>query len=252
MAKTEIKSDAVIHDSFNVTDIFLGQVAHDFGNILMPLLTYPQLLRMSMDADSPDIDLVEGIEQASSDIEHITRQIAALSTRNLDPMRQLELSKMAVKALEAVKSRVDATGVHVELHASAEPVMVNGYADQLQAAIANLITNAADAAPGGRIDIEVGNMEIDADRKVATGEFMPAGRWCFVSVKDNGSGLDAEAAAEVFSPFYTTKKGQRPRGAGLGLCVVYRTQHLHNGFVDCSSVPGEGSCFSLYYPDNGS
>lgn len=252
MARIKLSSEVIKEDSFKVTDLFLGQVAHDLGNLLMPLLTYPQLLRMNMDADSPDVELVQGIEQASCDIEHTTRQIAALSTRNLEPMRRLDLSSLAVKALETTNSRTDENNAHVELHTSAVPVMVDGYADQMQAAIANLITNAADAAPGGCIDINIGHVGFDADRKVATGEFIPAGQWCYISVRDNGCGLEADAASRVFDPFYTTKKSQRPRGAGLGLCIVNRTQYLHNGYVDFCSAPGDGSCATLYYPVQGS
>ena len=251
MAKTELKCDILTDESFSVTDVFLGQIAHDFGNLLMPLLTYPQLLRMSLGDNSPDNDLVEGIENASSDIENITRQIAALSTRNLEPMNDVDLSRTAAKALQSVSSRVDATGAFPELHASLEPVIVSGYADQLQIAIANLITNAADAAPDGKIDIETGTANLESQRSLVEGKILPAGRWPYVRVTDNGCGIDSEASGQVFCPFYTTKKGNRPRGAGLGLCVVFRTQYLHNGYVELSSTLGEGSSFTLYYPENG-
>lgn len=248
MAEPALDWDVLATDAFRITDIFLGQVAHDFGNLLMPLLTYPQLLRMDLEENSAGNELLDGIEQASGDIEHITRQIASLSTRNLDPMQPLNLSDMVTQAIRQNAARISEAACTIETVPDSFALQINGYADQVQAAIGNLLTNAVDAGPGKTIKVEAGLYENDKEFPLASGGTLPAGCWHTLKVIDEGCGMDEAIAQQVLKPFFTTKRGNHPRGAGLGLCIVFRTQHLHGGHVDFQSSPGNGSCFTLYYP----
>jgi CheY-like chemotaxis protein len=67
-----------------------------------------------------------------------------------------------------------------------------------------------------------------------------------LSVKDSGIGMRSEVQKHIFEPFYTTKDfGQ---GTGLGLATVYGLVQQHNGFLQFSSKPGEGTLFEIYLP----
>jgi CheY-like chemotaxis protein len=72
------------------------------------------------------------------------------------------------------------------------------------------------------------------------------GRYLKVCVIDDGIGIDDDTSKHIFEPFYTTK--QLGRGTGMGLASVYGTVKNHNGVINVSSVLGEGSVFSLYFP----
>ena len=71
-----------------------------------------------------------------------------------------------------------------------------------------------------------------------------------LTCRDNGKGMTADALKQVFDPFYTTRREQG--GSGLGLYVVYNlvTKAL-GGTIDCQSIPGEGTSFSIKVPLNG-
>jgi len=85
------------------------------------------------------------------------------------------------------------TGAGSDVLVRAEPV-------RLEQVLVNLLQNALDAAgPGARIELEV---RIEA-------------KFCNLSVKDNGPGLDPAARERIFQPFATTK----PDGLGLGLII---------------------------------
>ena len=68
-----------------------------------------------------------------------------------------------------------------------------------------------------------------------------------LQVEDNGSGMEADVAARIFDPFYTTREvGQ---GTGLGLSIAYFiVTHNHNGKLSVTSEPGQGSCFTMILP----
>ena len=78
----------------------------------------------------------------------------------------------------------------------------------------NLYLNAADAMPcGGDLFLDVKNLQGDRDGQGRD----PAESYVLLTVRDTGSGMDAQTAKHIFEPFFTTKGS---RGKGLGLASV--------------------------------
>lgn len=66
--------------------------------------------------------------------------------------------------------------------------------------------------------------------------------------KDNGQGIPEENLDKIFNPFFTTAVGQS--GQGLGLYIVYNLVHERlNGTIQCSSSPGNGTSFTILFPN---
>ena len=66
----------------------------------------------------------------------------------------------------------------------------------------------------------------------------------FLSIRDNGSGMDAEQLVTLFEPYRTTKE----KGTGLGLMISKRIVTEHGGSIAAESKPGEGTTFTLALP----
>ena len=111
------------------------------------------------------------------------------------------------------------------------PAMVSGQEHKLQQVFLNLFLNARDAMPkGGWLSVST---RLDAGKVVA-------------EVSDTGSGIPSEYLARIYDPFFTTKAiGQ---GTGLGLSITYGIVREHDGGIDCDSVIGQGTKFSLSFP----
>ncbi|MFM2430860.1 MAG: hypothetical protein RLZZ511_2073 [Cyanobacteriota bacterium] len=117
----------------------------------------------------------------------------------------------------------------------AELPRVTCFANQMNQVFIGLINNAIDAI--NAID-RPGTIHITT-RQVAFEQIE-------ISIHDNGCGIAPESQSRVFDPFFTTKPiGQ---GTGLGLSISYQILQMHEGQLDCTSVPGAGSTFTLTMP----
>ena len=105
--------------------------------------------------------------------------------------------------------------------------------DQVRRAITNLIRNADDA------------MEDGGDLTISVAE---SNGYVELQVRDTGPGISEDKLAKVFDPLFSTKA----KGIGMGLPIVGEVVHKHNGTIDVTSNPGEGTTFTIKLPlDNG-
>jgi two-component system NtrC family sensor kinase len=61
--------------------------------------------------------------------------------------------------------------------------------------------------------------------------------------------MEADQMAQIFQPFFTTKKARR--GTGLGLAIAVETIRAHGGQIKVESDPGKGSRFTIVLPTDG-
>ncbi|HEY9095693.1 MAG TPA: ATP-binding protein [Hydrogenophaga sp.] len=76
--------------------------------------------------------------------------------------------------------------------------------------------------------------------------------WCVLSVEDEGPGIPADAATQVFRAFRRMRddgEGAADAGSGLGLAVVAAIARAHQGDVSCHPSTKGGACFVLRWPD---
>ncbi len=71
-----------------------------------------------------------------------------------------------------------------------------------------------------------------------------------LEVRDTGMGIPADALPHVFERFFRVDKARARQsgGSGLGLAIVRSMVERNNGTISVTSVPGEGSCFTLSFP----
>ena len=113
----------------------------------------------------------------------------------------------------------------------------------------NLCLNARDAMPaGGKLIVSTANLMLD-DEFCRRHVHARPGPFAQLSVIDTGAGIAPAIMDQIFEPFFTT----RPVGAGtgLGLSVAYGIITQAGGWIDVTSVPGQGSRFDVYIPKDG-
>jgi two-component system, NtrC family, sensor kinase len=97
----------------------------------------------------------------------------------------------------------------------------------------NLLTNAAQAL-GGRDNATI-TIETGGDAEAVE-----------VKIGDNGPGIPAEVLPRIWDPFFTTK--DVGEGTGLGLSIVHELVERHGGTIECATILGQGTTFTVKLP----
>jgi signal transduction histidine kinase len=207
-----------------------AMVAHEFRNILMPLMNCANVARRSPELAEKAIDRVaSGSRRASS----ICSALLGLTEDREEP-EQVRLGELVAETLEAMARPPDRDAIELivdvpeELTLTVRPV-------ELQHVLLNLLINARKALlkrPAGR------RLEISAGRE---------GRDVVLGVSDNGPGIAPEHQQRIFEPFYSVGDDER-EGHGLGLAVCRHITTSLGGDISVESRPGEGTTFALRLP----
>jgi two-component system cell cycle sensor histidine kinase/response regulator CckA len=217
-----------------------GGVAHDFNNLLTIISGYGEMLLARVD-DSLREDvkaILEGAERATA----ITRQLLALSRRQVGQPRVLDLNEI-IRGMEKILRRAVGEDVRLELSLRSSLWPVRADPGQIEQILLNLAVNARDAMPqGGRLVISTAN----CGRTEAAALHLPAAQYVRLTVRDTGEGMDPEACRRIFEPFFSTKPADK--GTGLGLAIVYGIVKQSGGEIFVDSQPGEGTVFTIYLP----
>jgi two-component system, cell cycle sensor histidine kinase and response regulator CckA len=117
---------------------------------------------------------------------------------------------------------------------------------QFEQVIVNLCVNARDAMPkGGAITVGTRNMSSSEIAAMGRKE-LPLADHVMVTVRDTGTGIEAENIKKIFEPFFTTK--DVGKGTGLGLSMVYGIIKQSGGFIYVESEIGKGTEFQILLP----
>ena len=223
-----------------------GVVAHDFNNMLAVILSCADACLADRRTHPQLSGLLREIREAASRSAALARQLLTFARKQPVTRRQrMDLNRMVEGSLALLRRML---GERVELSWKPCPQMcpVQMDAGQLGQILSNLCVNARDAIAGtGRVTFETTHCSFDA----AYCKMHPnvrAGDYVCLSVRDTGSGMDAQVQAHIFEPFFTTKcPGQ---GTGLGLSTVYGIVQQAGGFIQVDSAPLRGSEFRIFLP----
>jgi PAS domain S-box-containing protein len=227
-----------------------GGVAHDFNNLLTAITGFSELILATIDDEDPIRKHVEEIKRAGVKASTLTQRLLSFGRRQMLFPKPLDVNYVVEGMLDMLRRSL---GTNARLEARLQPDLPILKADQgqIEQVIMNLVLNARDAMPkGGRITVKTGTAEFDAATNVLTPpdpDFDSGpGKYVFLSVEDDGIGMDESVKARIFEPFFTTK--EVGRGTGLGLPMVYGFVKQSAGCVTVTSAPQKGSEFRVYFP----
>ena len=222
-----------------------GGVAHDFNNMLSVILGHTEMLLDRVDSDNPLFSSLKEIKMAGERSADLTRQLLAFARKqNIEP-KIVNLNEIIDGTLNMLK-RLIRENIELSWQPGENLLPIKVDISQVNQILANLCVNARDALGNtGTITIKTANIYLDSHFTAENPGFTE-GDFVQMSVSDNGCGMSEESIEKLFEPFFTTK--EQGKGIGLGLATVYGIVKQHNGYINVSSRPGEGSTFIIYFP----
>jgi PAS domain S-box-containing protein len=230
---------------FELVGHLAGGIAHDFNNLLQVIHGYSSLLIDNLSEDSPEKELASDILYSTEKAGVLTSQLLAFSQKQVLSRAKIDINTLLSDLLRMIKR---AAGEQIELIFSPSHDLLITMADpiQLEQVILNICVNARHAMnKGGILRIATKLKIIDQNFCASSPEAQP-GTYVYISIQDDGEGIDEINKGRIFEPFFTTK--ELGKGTGMGLAAVDGIIKQHGGFIDVISNKNRGTDFQIYLP----
>lgn len=217
-----------------------ASVVHEINNPLSGILNYLRLMSRVLRQGSLSEGRKEKFERyldlvvnETTRCSQIVSSLLSFSRISPPAFGQVQIDELLNRCILLSRHKLELSNIRFEPSIPTNLPPVAGDFNQLQQCVINLIFNAIDAmSGGGTLNLDCRH-DIDRDRVI-------------VIVKDSGRGIPNEDLAQIFEPFYTTKK--EGYGVGLGLSTVYGIIEQHKGNITVESRSGEGAAFIIELP----
>ncbi len=221
------------HETLASLGEMAAQVAHELRNPLAGVQGFAQFLMEDLEEEHPAYRTASKIVQGVHDIDHIagdllefTRPISA----DYEKVNIIELLQSETELLQSELKNQNKS-ITITLNIPEETIDVECDSYLFKQAILNLLKNAANA------------IEFEGEITVSLVWNLMKNRYR-IYIEDTGHGIPEDSLDKIFHPFYTT----RSKGTGLGLAMVKKILHVHDGDIEVESKVGEGSLFTLELP----
>jgi len=224
--------------------ILTGGIAHEFNNLLAPILGFTELLMARNSTEDPDLNYLKQINVAGNRAKELVQQMLAYGRQSMSRRESVRLEVVLEDTIKLIKNTIP-PNISITKEIEWGLPQTWGMPNEIQQVLLNLCINATQAmSEGGELKIL---LEKAGFRKFVNSEGQKReGNYIHLSIEDTGIGMDQATLERLFDPFFTTKKvGQ---GSGLGLSVVHGIIEQHQGHIEVNSRLGEGSTFHVYFP----
>lgn len=222
---------------------FFNNMAHEFKTPLTNISLATNLIQKEGKQSSIPFS-TQLLSVIKSENQHLISQVEKILSLSrleidtlLDEKTTIDVEKIVQQATQSMALLIDSREGKIQTNIFPGLPPILGNPEMLQQAILNLLDNACKYSDGPP-DIQITATQL-IDSK-------------FISIKinDNGIGIPSSKIPFIFDKYYRISHGNRHdvKGFGLGLAYVNKVIKLHNGSIQVSSQPTEGSSFEILLP----
>ena len=226
-------------------------LTHEIMNSVTPISSLARTLESEMEdwlhngqnINQIDNDTVEDFHTALHTIHRRSESLIKFVSdfRNMTRITLPNFSKVNIKDLidhvmALLKNDVQEQDIIVEMDIP-EKLCIELDEHQIEQVLINIVKNAIQALAEYEEIEDEKRLWIKAETRKEGGTY--------ISVRDNGPGIDEEALKKIFIPFFTTKKS----GSGIGLSLSKQIMRNHRGNIAVRSVINDGTEFTLRFAE---
>jgi signal transduction histidine kinase len=214
----ELREQVALKNNLESLGEMSAGLAHEFKNAIATLQGYAQLLQ--------SLELNDKAQVAAGSLLNEVRNLSSMVTAFLNFARPQPLQLGEVSLAELVRDCSDELPVKIDIDV-APSLSVRADERMLRLALLNLMRNATEAAPDGRVFVSAND---------EGGSFV-------IQVRDTGPGIATADLQKIFIPFFTTKA----KGHGIGLALAHRIITQHGGTLTAANSPDGGAVFTIKF-----
>ena len=213
---------------------FVANASHELKSPLTSIKGFAELLASGMVSDEQkQKQYLKRIVSESDRLLNIINDILRLSkaeSKIMEKTELIELLPLSKEVSQALEPLARMRNISVLMDGMGK---VKANQRDIWELIYNLVDNAIRyGKPGGQVVVHMGD--------------------CFLSVEDDGIGIEEEHLSRIFERFYRVDKSHSrlTGGTGLGLSIVKHIAQNYGAMLQVKSRPGEGATFSVQFPWN--
>lgn len=223
---------------------YVSEISHELKSPLTAIIGYAELLSERTELSDESRTYLDILIRCAHRGVDLTKDLLAGNVP--DPRRPREaaagrhnLATLVRESVERVQLYAAQNEVLIDVHLPQQELWASGSTVRLGQVIDNLINNAVKFSPAtGRVTVNAGVVEEAGEDRIC------------LEVRDEGSGISAEALPHIFDQFFRAPEAIESGlpGSGLGLAISRRIVRQHGGTIDVASVLGQGSTFRVRLP----
>ncbi len=208
-----------------------GGVAHEIRNPLSSIKGFATYFKERYRSVPEDQETADIMIQEIDRLNRVVGQLLEFAKPVVVLKENTDISSLIRDSLKLVEKQAKEKSIKIQTNNS-EVVKGTVDTDRLSQVMLNLYLNAIESMEdGGTLSVDL--LNDDEENRI------------MIKVSDTGKGIDNKCLQNIFDPYYTTK----PAGTGIGLAVVHNIVDAHNGEIKVESKPGQGSVFTVSFPD---
>lgn len=182
--------------------------------------------------------LISGLAEGARRIQAIVGTLKGfVSQDSAGAAECIDINRIVQMALTLLSHEIRNHSSKINVELGSDLPHISGKSQQIEQVVINLVTNALHA-----VENNCGEIRIATSCDHAAG-------FVIVTVADTGCGMTREELEHAAEPFYTTRSAQG--GTGLGVSISLSIVREHNGTLNYSSLPGNGTTATVQLPVSG-
>jgi PAS domain S-box-containing protein len=228
--RKKAEKDMLIAERLSMTGKIARTIAHEVRNPLTNLNLALDQLKDEMPSENPSVKVYSDIiERNANRIEQLIGEMLSSSKPRDLNLELVHVSDVLDETLMLTIDRLNLNRMKLEKSYASDLPRILVDKEKIKIALLNIIINATEA-----MEPEKGVLKIATDLRDG---------FLMISIADNGKGIPPEEIEKLFDPFYTGKQG----GMGLGLTSTKNILDSHTASVEVTSVPKQGTTFTIYF-----
>ena len=203
----------------------LFKITHEIKNPIAVCKGYLDMLNVH---DKDQVERYVPILKSEIDrLLSLLQDFLLINKSNLD-LDIMDMNMLVEDTIDKLKPLIEENNIKLDLNLIDDEIFINGDYNRLSQVLINIIKNSIESInKKGKITIT---------SKIKNNKY-------YLTIKDNGCGMDKETLEKIKEPFFTTKK----RGSGLGVSLIYEIIEAHSAKINYDSEYGKGTKVNLIF-----